>query len=454
MKTLKNYPVSFSWIFVPLIFCTPVIAAFFPKLLHWLFYLNAIYLVLGVVLFSMPLKDFKYDLKSSVYSYFLSFLKISLLQLVLLLVAFDLYIVFIKLMPTSATTHFIQPQLFHLISWGLFPWSAMILMGLALTYYRKKTHDNISLLQTTEALAGKALTRALGAGMQLFLRQGLIITVAIPILAFGLTIYFYAIALGIPKIPFSPNGYTLIIYLLIFTGASSRYWHWLIKIFWRRGFSTLRLFWLQTLFSILMIVILTFLLNLLAKTLGADLSQGILFPIPQLPIHYAWELFMWSFWMAAVVFVAPILANIAKGKNPRLILVFGLLWPLVFSALWICHDLQSNWNQFFIALNKPSIVLSLNAIVSVFISLFFWFNKTFEQQLYQSFYCQNNAAKNPHVPIKSLTKILRLMSLFLLLYLFDGINLLSLVLFGMTSTCFAIYSGIGLCLFKSLWFEK
>lgn len=463
MKTLRTYPVALLWVCVPLLFGTAIIAGFFPKFMHYLFYLNIIFILTGIALLFMPLKNFHQSQQASGLSYSLAFIKISVLEFFLVLIMVNIFIVFTKFTPTAPTmsvSSLLNVQISHLIDWGLFPWSAIILMGLVLTYYRKTLRRNISLLEAAEPVFGNPLKQASGAGVELFLRQGLIASAAVIATVLGVSLYFYAISLGLPKIPFYPNGYTVIIYLLFFIAISNRYWNWIIKKFWRNGFSTLQLCWLQTFFIILMMLIFTPLLNLFAKNINVDLSQVFFFPMPHLNIIYASELFSWSLWMALIVFIAPIIANIAKGKNLRIIFIFGLFWPFLAACLWLSPNSKPMIDKLFSVFDIPAIGLSINIIVTVALSIYFWCNKSFQALLLQSYYGHlpnsDNLSKKEksRIPIKTLVKLLRLMALFLLLYIFDKINLFSLFFFGLVSTCYIIYASAGVCLLKSLWMAR
>ncbi len=456
MKVAKTYPFGFSAIFLPIILILAIVAALFHPLIHYAFYLNNVFLLLLFIVFITPFKFFQQRNQASFGTYLITFVKISLLQFWLTLLALYLHIIHTQLIPTLYAPEFVNLVDLgssHLHDWGLFPWSAITLVGIALTFYRKKLYEHIFLINTLSSLFPKKLSGVFGVGVELFLRQGLITSVSIVAMTLGLNLYFLAVTLGFPRISFSINGYTILIFLLSLAIINNRFWESIIQNLWIRRFSILQLLWIQMLFTIGVILILIPVLTLLGENLQINLTQPFAFPIPRLPFNYAWELFSWSFWIALIVFVSTLFANIAKGKNLRVIIIFSLFWP----ALFAYFSMNSHLHFFLIkvvsALNYTLLSVGITIVCTILLSLYFWLNKSFEPLLFHSYYCQSTHTKN-YLPIKTVIKILRFMSLFLLIYVFDGINMLSIIFFGLVATCFATYFLIGLSLIKSFWCQN
>jgi hypothetical protein len=312
---------------------------------------------------------------------------------------------------------------------------------------------NITIRQLTHPVIGNNKDKFLDVGIELFLRQGMIIAASIIVICFSLSIYFYAVVLGAPKIHFKPSGYTVIIYLLIFMAVSSRFWKGKIKHLWLRNFSTLQIFLLQAILISLAILILTPALTWFGNTVQVDMSEPFKFLMPHLDYAYAWMLLNWAFWMAMVVVLAPMIANIARNKNIRIIILSGLIWPVAFALAWLIPDLQSSLVNIFSLIEKPEIILVSNFLMLIATGFYIGFNKSFEVLLMRYFY-QEKANKQKRYPLKMLANLLRLMTLLLLLYVFSGIDLLSLLLFGIIGTCYPIYAASGLGLLKELWLKR
>lgn len=457
MKTFKKYHTEFMYVYLPILAVLCFVAAVLPKLVSEAFYLNGVFLVFLVILFFSPLKTYHRKFKAaSVTSYFSEFLKLSLLQLVLMFIAININLIFSTLVPAGhslSITSTLPQNINNFFHWGLFPWSAILLMGLTLAIYRISMGPNITIRQLTHPVIGKNKDKFLDVGIELFLRQGMIIAASVIVIFFGLSLYFYAVALGAPRIHFKPSGYTVLMYLLIFITISSRFWKGRIKQLWLRNYTTLQIFLFQGLLICLAILILTPALAWFGNTIQVDMSQAFDFPMPHLEYHYAWMLLNWAFWMAMVVVLAPMIANIARNKNIRVVILLGLFWPVVFTVAWLEPSLHSLLITIFKIIEKPKVSLAFNIIMLIGTALYVGFNKSFEALLMRYFY-QEKADKQKRYPLKMLANLLKLMTLLFLLYIFAGINLLSLLLFGIIGTCYPIYAFSGAWLLRGLWFKK
>ncbi len=462
MKTFTKYPRALRYIYLPILTILCVAAVLIPTIVKNLFFFNGIFLIALLLILLLPTKRYQKTITSQAsehygfFSYLMAFGKLSLMQLVLIFIDVNINLIFTKLLPATQQHKFnalLPLDIQHFFYWGYFPWALILLMGFILATRQTQKNPSPTFMNLIAPVVGVKRSRIINIGAELFIRQSLIISAGILTIAFGFSLYFYAAAMGAPTFSFEPNGYTVFIYLLVFVIFSSRFWTRVLRKLWLNNYSTLQLMLLQAGVAIILILLLTPCIHIFGQLVQLDLHKTIVFPRPHLDLSYAWTLFNGSFWLSSVIFLAPLIAHIAKGKNLKIMILLGLFWPVIFTLLLLSSKFQLHLVAIMSILDATSISLILNILMLLLIAIGFIRNRSFDALMLQYFYPEN-AHLQKHYPVKMLTGYLRLVSLLLLLYMFNGINLLSILMFGLIACCFIVYAVATVGFFKGLLFSS
>jgi len=465
MKIFKSHRHELFTVYVPIILILGILAVLIPELFTHLFYLNTIFVAMLIILFVFPFRKYCFGelttAESTLNEKIITFLKIGGLQLGLIILSLTVNITLLQQLPFPVTLggytseqiviNTINTLMLH---WGLFPWSVLLLVGLALAYRQDQECFPVTILHTNHPIIKKQLDRFMGVGIELFLRQGLVLSAGFISAIIGLSLLFYLTSLFYPHSGSlaSHFGTTLLdfaLYLLIFTTVSSAWWQHIIRYFWLKNYSSTQLFLMQSICAIIAIVLLIPILRYVAYAAEYNFDTVIRLPLTNMNWLHMWHLFNWAWWLGLTVFIAPLIAKLSRGKSIRFMIVTWLFWPILFLFLWLNHSTAPVIHQIINLIYTPHIAAVINIIGITLLSSYFWFGKAFEKTLLHHFY-RGEKEKERRYPIKLMRNNLRTMTLFILLYLFAGLKLIMLIFFALLGTCFAIYGAAGIGLIMNL----
>jgi choline-glycine betaine transporter len=437
MKILKTPYAYILLLFLPILIVSFCLAYFFaPAIVIAVRIFSWIFLLLVLILACSPYgkQRIYYSADSSTYpawrwlgllfslqwSMGLFFLLLAQSMLVLLPVPLDL---------GGNSAHTAVRHAIHLLNFnsGFYPWPMYLLFSIILAYFAKTSQGVLPLKNTLRPVLKEATDGLIGAGADMFMKQGLFFVCAITV-AIGILQISQSIGVWL-NIPINSGLYSsnLLLGSFILLLFAARFNRRISHYLWHRQWP-LRNFLVVTIVFLAAIVVG---FNAIIKILLPYL-QHFTMPMLQLPffdrenwlVH--WQLLVIIWWLGWTPLVSYFIARLAHGRMVREIILAGLIAPICFGLL--------SWKITYYDVPSWPIVLSLTLISLGLVCVFFKDN--FLTQLLASVGSGKNIRRR--IALSVIRSFLLLVAMMLVIYLLLGIGLITLLAFSVMGVCFVI----------------
>lgn len=333
-------------------------------------------------------------------------------------------------LPTSALSAL------HILGFngGLFPWPIYLLLAIVLAHFKSDEKRVSALKNALRPMLKTTIDTPLGLAFDMGMYQSLFlscaITLGLSILQISQLLSTFIINPMVSGLHFS----TLLLSMLIFFVMATRYWQQGTHYLWQKQYS-LKIF----LVGLIIFLVLFITIFNVAATLLTPYLHNFTAPTPHFPFHDPehwlahWQLFTVIWWMGWTPLIAQYIAQLARGRTARELILTGLIVPICFALFaWnIDRHGVSPWILgLFHILHLRPIVFLLALVNMIMVGVFL------KDSLLTNLFPAISA--NYRITLSAVRNLLSLITCMTLLYLLTGISLIATLAFSVIIPYFII----------------